>query len=105
MDDNTARVAMIAIIGAAVVVSMIAAAIARVFAARRRPSSSADVLARVEERLVRIEQAIDAMATEVERVSESQRFSTRLLAEGRPPAADAVPVPMLEQSAPAERRR
>ncbi len=32
-------------------------------------------------RLERIEQAIDAMAVEVERVAESQRFMTKLLSE------------------------
>ena len=32
-------------------------------------------------RLERIEQAIDAMAVEVERIAESQRFMTKLLAD------------------------
>ena len=35
------------------------------------------------ERLARLEQAVDAIAVEVERVSEGQRFVTRLLAESR----------------------
>jgi hypothetical protein len=35
----------------------------------------------MEERLARIETAIDAMALEVERISEGQRFVTRLMAE------------------------
>lgn len=34
-----------------------------------------------DERLERIEQAVDAIALEMERVSEGQRFTTRLLAE------------------------
>ena len=34
-------------------------------------------------RLERVEQAVDAIAVEVERVSEGQRFVTRLLSEGR----------------------
>ena len=38
-------------------------------------------------RLERIEQAIDAIAIEVERVSEGQRFVTRLLSEGHDPQA------------------
>ena len=38
------------------------------------------------ERLTRMEQAIDAIAIEMERVSEGQRFVTRLLAEGRAPS-------------------
>jgi hypothetical protein len=37
--------------------------------------------ARIEERLSRIEQALDAVAVEVERVSEAQRFTTRLLSD------------------------
>lgn len=35
----------------------------------------------VEQRLARIEQAVDAVAMEVERISEGQRFTTRLLSE------------------------
>ena len=51
----------------------------------------------VSQRLERIEQAIDAMAIEVERISEGQRFTTRLLsarsenAGVAPAAADAPP--------------
>jgi hypothetical protein len=37
----------------------------------------------VSNRLERMEQAIDAVAIEVERISEGQRFTTRLLSEGR----------------------
>lgn len=36
---------------------------------------------RIEERLTRIEQAVDAVAVEVERISEGQRFTTKLLSE------------------------
>jgi hypothetical protein len=35
----------------------------------------------VEQRLARIERAVDAVAMEVERISEGQRFTTRLLSE------------------------
>lgn len=38
------------------------------------------------ERLLRIEQAVDAIAIEVERMSEAQRFTQRILAERLPPA-------------------
>jgi hypothetical protein len=44
-------------------------------------SSSAPPPAALEERLARMEQAIDALAVEMERSSESQRFTARLLAE------------------------
>ena len=39
------------------------------------------------QRLERMEQAIDSIAIEMERVSEGQRFVTRLLSEGRTPVA------------------
>jgi hypothetical protein len=44
----------------------------------------------VADRLERIEQAVDAIALEVERMAESQRFTTRLLAE-RLPTPEALP--------------
>ena len=44
----------------------------------------------VQERLERMEQAIDSIAIEVERISEGQRFTTRLLSETRS-GAGALP--------------
>jgi hypothetical protein len=44
----------------------------------------------MDERLYRIEQAVDAMAIEIERMAESQRFTTKILAE-RLPSAEALP--------------
>jgi hypothetical protein len=41
------------------------------------PSASPEVMQRLE----RMEQAIDAIAVEVERISEGQRFTTKLLSE------------------------
>jgi len=38
----------------------------------------------VDDRLYRIEQAVDAMAVEIERMAESQRFTARLLSERLP---------------------
>ena len=43
------------------------------------PSAPPDVIARLE----RIEQAVEAVAVEVERIAEAQRFSAKLLAEQR----------------------
>ena len=37
------------------------------------------------ERMVRLEQAVDTIAVEVERISKGQRFVTQLLAEAREP--------------------
>jgi hypothetical protein len=45
----------------------------------------------LEDRLTRIEHAVDAIAIEVERGSEAQRFTARLLAERL--AADAMALP------------
>jgi hypothetical protein len=56
--------------------------IARAFARRidRKPIGEG-VPADVANRLERMEQAIDSIAVEVERISEGQRFTTKLLAE------------------------
>ena len=45
----------------------------------------------VSSRLERIEQSLEAVAIEVERISEGQRFTTRLLSEGRAPAPASIP--------------
>jgi len=46
-----------------------------------RKSSRSIPNAASDERLARIEQAVDAIAIEVERISEGQRFTTKLLSE------------------------
>ena len=56
--------------------------LARAFARRlergpSQPNTPSDVTARLE----RMEQAIDSIAIEVERISEGQRFTTKLLSE------------------------
>jgi chromosome segregation ATPase len=51
---------------------------------RRAPMTRPDPVQReTAERLARMEQAVEAIAIEVERVSEGQRFVTRLLSESR----------------------
>jgi hypothetical protein len=62
--------------------------IARAYAAKMgrvpvAPAIPPDVAARLE----RMEQAIDSIAVEVERISEGQRFTTKLLAERTAPSA------------------
>lgn len=42
-----------------------------------------------DDRIERLEQAVDAIAIEVERVSEAQRYTTRLLSDGAGIAAEA----------------
>jgi hypothetical protein len=47
-----------------------------------------------EARLARIEQAVDAIAVEIERISEGQRFTTKLLSDNRQllPKAERLPL-------------
>jgi hypothetical protein len=56
--------------------------IARAYA--RRLESAPHVPPELAARLAHMEQAIDAIAVEVERISEGQRFTTKLLAERAP---------------------
>lgn len=79
-----------------VAVTVIGAPIARAIARRiERGSSSGSTnqLNEVGARLERMEQAIDAIAVEVERIAEGQRFTSKLLA-GRPELAghDGAPL-------------
>jgi hypothetical protein len=71
-------------------VTSIGVPLARAFARRMdrdaSPKLSPEVLARLE----RMEQAIDSIAVEVERISEGQRFTTKLLAERSADARNAV---------------
>jgi hypothetical protein len=53
----------------------------------QQPSIPPDVNARLE----RMEQALDSIAIEVERISEGQRFTTKLLAERNNPGTPGVP--------------
>lgn len=75
---------------AMVAVLAIGVPLARAFARRVEqggpPKMSGEVLARLE----RMEQAIDSIAVEVERISEGQRFTTKLLAQRAGEAGDSV---------------
>ena len=66
------------------------------------PAISADV----ENRLERIEQAVEAVAIEVERISESQRYLTKLMAEPRLPSGrgSAMPSVLIVDDEPNIRR-
>ncbi len=57
----------------------------------RRKSLGALPAAVEDDRLQRLEQAVDSIAIEVERISEGQRFTTRLLSEQRDAARVALP--------------
>lgn len=77
MDPFAIPVAFFLSVSFAVVGVSFARALSRRYESRRSGFDSADVVARLE----RMEQAIDAIAVEVERISEAQRFTTRLLSE------------------------
>jgi len=82
-------ISIISVIGITCVAFPIAIAIARKIwrsGLRRDPAAVAPESA---QRMERLEQAVDAIAIEIERVSEGQRYVTRLLTEG---AAPALPV-------------
>ena len=67
--------------------------LARAWASRqeRKPIASA-VPTEVTARLERMEQAIDSIAIEIERISEGQRFTTKLLADrSAQPGMPALP--------------
>jgi hypothetical protein len=67
--------------------------LARAFARRmdRKSAGPAQIPREVSDQLVQINQAVDAIALEVERISEGQRYTTRLLSEQRDPARQSLP--------------
>ena len=71
--------------------------IARALAKKmERDAGRPRIPAEVSQRLERMEHAIDTIAVEVERISEGQRFVTKLLAE-RPAARPGLPASAREQ--------
>jgi hypothetical protein len=77
--------------------------IARAYAKRMERGGAPQIPSDVSARLERMEQAIDSIAVEVERISEGQRFTTKLLAErtgnGTPNVVPGV-APALENPPP-----
>jgi hypothetical protein len=53
---------------------------------RRGPALGAKSLDELREQITEIQTSVDAIAVEVERISEGQRFATRLMAERAEPA-------------------
>jgi len=66
--------------------------LARAFARRMdRRSSGAQIPSDLSHQIGQLNQAVDAIALEVERISEGQRFTTRLLSEQRDAARQTLP--------------
>jgi len=61
-----------------------------------RPGATTKQLGSIDERLARMENAIDAMSLEVERISEGQRYTTKLLSDH---STEPEPTPTLERGA------
>lgn len=76
-----AMIPIVAIISGAAIA--IFAPLARAHARQMDKNPGATIPPEVAGRLERIEQAVDAIAIEVERISEGQRFTTQLLSEGK----------------------
>jgi hypothetical protein len=54
-------------------------------------SITKDGLASSDERLARVEQAVESIALEIERIGEGQRYVTKLLEPGQPVPAQRLP--------------
>jgi hypothetical protein len=68
--------------------------LARAYAKKiERGNDTARVPSDVSARLERMEQAIDSIAVEVERISEGQRFTTKLLSERTAPSSEPGGLP------------
>jgi len=66
--------------------------IARAFARRMdRKGGTAQIPSEVSSQLAQLNQSVDAIALEIERISEGQRFTTRLLSEQRDAARQTLP--------------
>jgi hypothetical protein len=65
------------ICGTLLIISLIAAFVSR----RKAAPLPSDVMQRIDHRLSEMQQSIDTVAVEVERISEGQRFTTKLLAD------------------------
>ena len=86
MDHNLAEVIAIAL-----VCGTLLSGFAIFMFARRKPASHAQENDQMSARLARIEQAVDTIAIEVERISEGQRFTSKLLADREGAAVPRVP--------------
>lgn len=86
--EQIMTVVCVSVITFGISICMIAAA----FAARARAKlKGSPDLSKLDGRLDRIEQSLDSVAVEVERVSEAQRFTARILAERKDGAPAQLP--------------
>ena len=79
MDDPGKVIVALSLFGS--VTYLIRYVASQIFSGGRSAARPAAVSDAHEDRLARIEQAVESIAIEVERISEGQRFTTRLLAD------------------------
>ena len=83
---SSGQITAISIVGTIFVLFPLAIAMARNIWRRGTRHAPAPQSPESAQRMERLEQAVDAIAIEVERISEGQRFVTRILTEGAAPA-------------------
>ena len=93
MDRYEFIIAMTSIVMGSGTMAVLFYSIAKAFGRRKSPQLDDGSIGRIDDRLSRMEQAIDAMAVEMERVSEGQRFTTKLLSERVPEREPARELP------------
>jgi len=82
MDPDVANFAVVAVIIVAMVGSLSAITVGLVRGVQKKPvSRGLPNMLGVQERFDQLQQSVDAIAVEVERIAEAQRFSAKLLAE------------------------
>jgi hypothetical protein len=81
---------MMGIIFGAVTVMSLGTPLVKAWARRFERRHEVQQNAQIEQRLAAIEQAIETVAVEVERISEGQRFTTKLLADKVQPEMERV---------------
>ena len=81
---------MMGIIFGAVTVMSLGTPLVKAWARRFERRHEVQQNAQIEQRLAAIEQAIETVAVEVERISEGQRFTTKLLADRAPAEMEQV---------------
>ena len=83
-DLSSGQATALSIVFTVVVLGPLAVAAAVIMLRRsKKPALPPAMLTQTAERLERLEQSVDTIAIEIERISEGQRFVTRLLSEGQ----------------------
>ena len=91
-DPGVVMLATLTVVGTVSTIRIIANAVVRHREQDRR-IAEAGASSVSDERIMRIEAAVESIAIEVERISEGQRFTTRLLSDQTAPAQAFMPRP------------